>query len=685
MGFGQSAPSQPAYTQLPTRPPGRRMGRNNRTGTSRRDLYDNSTDRSSRQDLDVSFIPNRRMQRLSTMTDSCEHDFFRESHERDEVTPKKRRTWIVLIGINLLIGAAAGVEYFLHPIHRHFNEPKILTAASVVTLVPPPDDIHIACSIHSLRTEFGTMACRDACQPAECCLLPLSHDQSCLLPMRLECMGYSSCLNLSRSSTVSKQVTVVPPPPSNLGSVCEKSALNEVTALEDCQRLCEVANCCVADGSGGSCIADNLATCGEYHSCFVLLNDDDIIPNLEDEEALEQKPTTSSTGQSQGSFSQGFAPYNSGSDDTDNGILTWDTAEVPNVAPKIPEVRDATNVEPSTSLQIYPSDEISNLQTICSPTSSDLTNCALECHEAKCCFTTSTHEMGCRDTHKPLCDMYRPCEILYRQNENPDAKPAAPTTSDASDNKVQSTATTTTTTTSRTNAQCVDTTSFKGLMDCQEFCMRYKCCFLASAENGCGNNAGIGIQCFEHRFCEGFFELVYKKETTYEKAKSVTTQTVEYPVAPNVTSLTDKNQLVSSTQEKRDQAFPTDVVNLVEENPSVTTTTVGYPTPPDTMLLDQTGTTRPINDTAIRPTNAALHLADEIAYVCSPPQISKGGHAACQNGCRSGSCCFAKDTGKPNLRSMNCTPSFCETYQPCGILQQTTTTLLSSNASFSNP
>jgi len=406
----------------------------------------------------------------------------------------------------------------------------------------------------------------------------------------------------------------------------------------------------------------------------VLLNDDDIIPNIE--EVTSTTLTTRPQGQS---FSQGFNPYKSGND-ADNGILTWDTTKETNVeVEKVTKaaneqntlsitesvVETSTNARPNT-LQMTPSIEASDLQTLCSPSNSDLRNCALKCDKWKCCFTTSANEIGCRDTYKPLCDQYQPCEILYPTKEPAVRKPdVLPTTlGDTANIRAPSTTKTTRT------AQCVDTVSSKGLLDCQEFCRGYECCFVAG-EGGCGNDARMGMQCFEHRSCEEFFQLMVQMEPKEEEATQRVktqkdTQSVENPVTPNFTSITNKMQPVSTTQQNSYETVPADVFNLVEEEP-LTTQTIGKPLTPTvaTPLKDSASSnTQPINDTSARtiPTNAAQHLADEIAYVCSPSQISKGGHAACRNGCQAGSCCFT------TAKSVNCTQAFCDTYQPCLIL-----------------
>jgi len=338
---------------------------------------------------------------------------------------------------------------------------------------PPPNGISYVCSEKNILTNFGSLACSNACAPAKCCFMPSTEQRSCLFTHHAQCEGYSPCLNLdledlsdivsesddnvvSESTSSTKQTStntttafghahiLVPPPPPNLGSVCLARA-EGMEDYEKCERLCAVATCCIAykGDSTKSCIATNMDTCAGYSPCFVLTrNDDDFFSEsedddfflksddddffLEDEEEEQQESSLSQTAQNEASQSMN---NNKDFETTDDGNVPGansnggqdiiDDNDEEDTGP----VSDLTDSDTEQTEDLTQINNTSDLVTVCSlEFGDDLSTCTEKCQDYECCTLDAKHSGSCTTMHGTMCTLYQPCKIIFGLKVKPQKK-----------------------------------------------------------------------------------------------------------------------------------------------------------------------------------------------------------------------------------------------------------------------
>jgi hypothetical protein len=133
------------------------------------------------------------------------------------------------------------------------NDPFVLHQSDVTVVAAPPN-LTDTCSMNSLTSDSGTMACSKLCKPYECCF---STDVASCADQEL-CEGYSPCMNLRAHATLDATIT------KEVNALCAFAKLEKsVENRQQCNNACKLARCCFDDG----CFAKPDGFCRQYKSC----------------------------------------------------------------------------------------------------------------------------------------------------------------------------------------------------------------------------------------------------------------------------------------------------------------------------------------------------------------------------------------------------------------------------------
>ena len=133
------------------------------------------------------------------------------------------------------------------------------------TVVDFPDEAFTAaCSVDSVLTENGYNDCEKYCGEASCC--SADDESNCFASDPIGCLQHLQCGLLALAGG-----TVPKADPEELQTACDLQDILNGGSMDSCQKACEAAACCVAQGND-NCLADgNALACATYAPCLPVL------------------------------------------------------------------------------------------------------------------------------------------------------------------------------------------------------------------------------------------------------------------------------------------------------------------------------------------------------------------------------------------------------------------------------
>ena len=272
------------------------------------------------------------------------------------------------------------------------------------TIPPAPQYLASACSPASLEGTPGFQMCQDACMKSECCWKVTSCSE------RIECSSYSTnCANLvarleqTAGGGTDSTAVLLPEAPSDLGDICDASAVLATDGFSKCQSECEKSECCWKAGASNSCVGHT--QCQSWAACTVMNGAQDPAIAASQDYTLGQVFDAclnhdNSVGRNHTSLCQVVCQAGSCCFD--------DTRECPNTV-------DCKVFEPC---QILYSEQAAQVDEACDGT--DLAECVGVCAAATCCYTSDISKICSITSPSIICRQYKACEILYKaESPNP--------------------------------------------------------------------------------------------------------------------------------------------------------------------------------------------------------------------------------------------------------------------------
>uniref|UniRef100_A0A7S1UNS1 Uncharacterized protein n=1 Tax=Grammatophora oceanica TaxID=210454 RepID=A0A7S1UNS1_9STRA len=289
--------------------------------------------------------------------------------------------------------------------------PSGSATTTAATLIPPPANLESTCSVLMAGNGNDTsvaadaddaalLACRELCEPAECCHFPSSFSLSCLLGNEESCMTYhASCqviedFGSGKATPMEPAGGELPPAPTYLSDICSPASLLTIDGFGECQAECDRATCCWEGGC-----PELKDACAPYASCLHLGATDhiheDVAPHLTsscaDLSTLEGRTscrTACQTALCCFDTESGSCPH------TDDDFCT--------------QYEVCDSLESSTEV-VATKEEIAEACAQDLNTFTHVSLCEVECERGACCFT----EEGCSNTEIDCTGTYEPCAFLY--------------------------------------------------------------------------------------------------------------------------------------------------------------------------------------------------------------------------------------------------------------------------------
>lgn len=283
----------------------------------------------------------------------------------------------------------------------------------------PPANIEEICSVSNVATEKGYNECEKECKGGACCMS--SGSRSCFLEQEDICGLYSACGTIHSGVEIDNTDEVyVPPAPDNLGSICSKGSIAEVSGFIECQSLCHAGLCCQnssldASKTGSNdvapCDKSHADVCDSYLPCENLQLKEDGIDHGDPVTLVNEKCTPMKVKQDKGrqdcenlcqQRSCCFTESLSKNCLADNKVWCSEFEAC--------DILIGSDNDVTTHKDVQEPDEYASMDELCKEVRSisdrDFPMCNKACEPARCCFFEDV------DCHHLDCSSYSYCEII---------------------------------------------------------------------------------------------------------------------------------------------------------------------------------------------------------------------------------------------------------------------------------